>query len=52
MHPQLRGFLVQWLRVALATLVPVVFTAFLSLPLALGGHPGEERPASATRHMT
>ncbi len=52
MHPQLKSFLVQWLRVALVTLVPVVFTAFVSLPLALGGHPGEARPAAAAQHMT
>lgn len=54
MHPELKAFAQQVLRVVVITLVPVVFTAFVSLPWALGGHPGE--PAVATsglaRHMT
>jgi hypothetical protein len=36
-------------------LAPVAFAAFVSLPLALGAHPGEPRawgPVPVERHMT
>jgi hypothetical protein len=54
MHPRVRIFLSQYIGVVFASLVPVVLTAFLSIPLNLGGHPGEIRSAEATvnRHMT
>jgi hypothetical protein len=55
MDPDLRSFVRQFLGVVAMALVPVVLAAFVSLPLALGHHPGEPRPAdaeSADRHMT
>ena len=54
MHPALRLFIRQYLWVLRAALVPVVITAFLSIPLSLGCHPGEpHRPdAMGYRHMT
>jgi hypothetical protein len=54
MHAELQHFLRQLSGVVLATLVPVVLTAFISMPLMLGQHPGEATPmrlASAI-HMT
>ncbi len=47
MHPTLLLFIRQYLWVVCAALVPVVMTAFLSIPLSLGGHPGEPRTADA-----
>ncbi|WP_293606404.1 hypothetical protein [Polaromonas sp. UBA4122] len=54
MHPALRLFIRQYLGVVCATLLPVVLTTFLSIPLNLGGHPGETRGADAMAdlHMT
>ena len=54
MHPELAHFIGQMLRVVLATLMPVALLAFLSMPLSLGGHPGEPRQTETTseRHMT
>jgi len=54
MHPALRNFAHQFAGVVIATLVPVVLTAFLSMPLNLGGHPGELRALSQQNsvHMT
>lgn len=54
MHPALRLFIRQYLGVVGATLVPVVLTTFLSVPMNLGGHPGEIRSTTAMmdRHMT
>ena len=54
MHPDLRTFLHQFRGVVFATLLPVVLTAFLSIPLNLGGHPGDARSvdAMANLHMT
>lgn len=54
MHPALRLFIRQYLGVLCAALVPVVITAFLSIPLSLGHHPGEpHRPdAMGYTHMT
>lgn len=54
MHPSLKHFIRQYLGVVIATLVPVVLTAFLSIPYVLSGHPGEPRAADAmvVRHMT
>jgi hypothetical protein len=54
MNTALRHFIHQYLLVVLLALMPVMLTAFLSIPLSLGGHPGEPRngqpPPSA--HMT
>ncbi len=55
LHPELKGFLARLAGVVAATLVPVVLTAFISFPLATGGHPGEVRSAAAVAaagHMT
>lgn len=54
MPPALSLFIRQYLGVVSATLVPVVLTAFLSIPLNLRGYPGEIPGAAATleRHMT
>jgi hypothetical protein len=48
------AFTRQFAGVVLAALVPVVLTAFISIPMSLGGHPGEVRAAAdtAARHMT
>ena len=50
----LRQFIRQFLGVLLASLVPVVLVAFLSIPYSLGGHPGDDRTTTAlgTQHMT
>lgn len=56
MDRNLSQFIRQWTAVVIASASPVVFCAFVSIPLALGGHPGE--PARHTsmqlaeRHMT
>lgn len=54
MHPALRLFIRQYLWVLCAALVPVVITAFLSIPLSLGSHPGEPHQPDAMgyTHMT
>jgi hypothetical protein len=54
MDTSLRLFISQYLGVVLATLMPVVLIAFLSIPFSLGGHPGDARPATATAtwHVT
>lgn len=57
MDSNLSQFIRQWTAVVIASAAPVVFCAFVSIPMALGGHPGE--PVSQTsaqpgaeRHMT
>ena len=54
MHPALRLFTHQLTGVVIAALVPVLLTAFVSIPLNLGGHPGEARAALQlnSQHMT
>ena len=54
MHVDLRDFLVRLAGVVGLTLLPVIVTAFVSLPLALGRDPGTA-PAldqAQLRHMT
>jgi hypothetical protein len=54
MHSHLDNFLRQFTGVVLISLVPVVLTAFLTMPFNLGRHPGET-PSPTTdviRHMT
>ena len=41
MHRSLALFVRQFVGVVAATMVPVAAVAFLSIPLSLGGHPGE-----------
>jgi hypothetical protein len=54
MHPSIHQFAGQFARAVAAALIPVVLTAFLSIPYNLGGHPGEGRPVDRTNdaHMT
>jgi hypothetical protein len=54
MNTALRNFTRQYLGVVFLTLVPVVLTAFLSIPYTLRGHPGDDRSAMSTvsTHMT
>lgn len=54
MHPTLRQFIQEFTGVALASLVPVILTAFLSIPISLGANPGEPRVPTAglDRHMS
>lgn len=54
MKAQQSEFVRQYLGVVLASLVPVVLTAFLSIPFTLGGNPGDVRSAQAeaSAHMT
>jgi hypothetical protein len=54
MHPDIRLFVAQLSAAVIGALVPVVFTAFVSMPAALHGHPGEGRPLAqaAPVHMT
>lgn len=54
MQQDLRNFIAQWLRTAAMALVPVVLTAFVTIPWNLQSMPGDQpvRVASAERHMT
>jgi hypothetical protein len=57
MDRSLLQFIRQWLAVVIASLAPVVFCAFVSIPLALGRHPGEPLAQTGTeagveRHLT
>jgi hypothetical protein len=54
MNAHLRLFAAQWLGVALMTLAPVVLVTFLTVPMALGRHPGEPAPNGEPTqwHMT
>ena len=56
MNQDLRNFLADVGRVCLMALTPVVLTAFLSIPMNLGGHPGEAwttaRSVAIAQHMT
>lgn len=53
MHPELRRFLSHFIGTIVLTLIPVIFIAFVSMPISLNRHPGE--PATTNlpfRHMT
>ena len=54
MHVDLRDFLTRLAGTVVMTLVPVVFIAFVSMPLSLGRHPGEAPPLTDAWpvHMT
>jgi hypothetical protein len=55
MHTELRHFLQRLAGVVLITLVPVVFTSFVAMPLSLERHPGElaqALPDAPQRHMS
>ena len=54
MNTDLKNFVVAYLRVVVMALVPMVLTAFLSIPYSLGGNPGDPyaRAQSSDQHMT
>lgn len=54
MHPVLHRFIRQYFSIVCAALVPVVLTAFLTIPASLGGHPGDPcmAVAQSDRHMS
>lgn len=53
MHPELRRFLSRFIGTVILTLIPVIFIAFVSMPISLNRHPGEPAPTSLPlRHMT
>ena len=43
MHPALKQFIIQYVAVIGAVLIPVILVSFLSMPYTMGGHPGETR---------
>jgi hypothetical protein len=54
MDKNLRNFVVQFVGVVLATLIPVIIIAFLSMPWQLNRHPGESAVSTeqAITHLT
>lgn len=56
MQTDLSSFVSHLMGVIAMTLVPVIFTAFVSMPLSLNRHPGERMvapsPSVAAQHMT
>ena len=53
MHPELRRFLSRFIGTVVLTLIPVIFIAFVSMPISLNRHPGEPVPTDLPfRHMT
>lgn len=53
MHADLHQFLSRLVGTVVLALAPVVFTAFVSMPLSLNRHPGELVQVDApARHMT
>lgn len=53
MPVELRRFLSRYLGTVAFTLAPVIFTAFVSMPLSLARHPGEPaEPGRVLQHMT
>jgi hypothetical protein len=53
MHADLHQFLSRLVGTILLALAPVVFTAFISMPLSLNRHPGELAQVNVpARHMT
>jgi len=54
MNGDLREFAFQWCRVTLSTLLPIMLTAFITIPVSLGAHPGDPLSirAGISRHMT
>lgn len=53
MNTDLRIFVTRYLQTVLLALAPVVFTAFVSMPMTLNRHPGElARVDAPLQHMT
>ncbi|HJV97066.1 MAG TPA: hypothetical protein VJ608_13555 [Albitalea sp.] len=54
MNTDLQHFLHRFVGVVAITLLPIVFTAFVSMPLSLSRHPGEVASQGVTlaQHMS
>ena len=54
MHTELHDFLARLIGAVALALVPVILTAFLTLPMSLNRHPGEAPavPAAQPMHLT
>ena len=53
MNADLQQFIARFVGTVLLALMPVVLTAFVSMPLSLNRHPGETAQTEAPlRHMT
>lgn len=53
MNTDLRTFLSRFIGTVVLALLPVIFTAFVSMPLSLNRHPGEPTPiGTPAKHMT
>lgn len=53
MHPELHRFLFRYIGAVAMTLAPVIFTAFVSMPLNLHRHPGEPATTGQVwQHLT
>jgi hypothetical protein len=53
MNSELHRFIARYIGTVLLALAPVVFTAFVSMPLSLNRHPGEMAQVDAPpQHMT
>ena len=54
MNNDLHHFLARLIGVVCFTLIPVILTAFVSMPMSLNRHPGEPAASSMTmsQHMT
>ncbi len=54
MEPTLHLFIIRFASVVLASLLPVILVAFLSIPYTLQGHPGDLRADNSPMglHMT
>lgn len=53
MHADLRQFLSRLVGTIVLALAPLVFTAFVSMPMSLNQHPGEMSQVDASsKHMT
>jgi hypothetical protein len=54
MNADLKQFVVSYLRFVAMALMPLVVTAFLTIPYNLGGHPGEPltRVDQTSAHMS
>ncbi|MEQ1519503.1 MAG: hypothetical protein ABL931_23760 [Usitatibacteraceae bacterium] len=46
MNTSLRTFISEFAGAVAAALVPVIIITFLTMPLTLGGHPGESRASA------
>jgi hypothetical protein len=52
MHAELQHFLARFIGTVVLAMIPVVFTAFVSMPLSLNRHPSEVAQANQpTMHL-